>query len=138
MSAREPNERPSTADIARDAAAQPGTTRDYADREVDLRHDVERDAPDERRAVRLLPDEVIADLRPRWSEIQASFVDEPRGAVAEADALVAEAIKLLAEGFAREKSALEQEWDRGDDVSTESLRVALQRYRAFFDRLLEV
>ncbi len=78
----------------------------------------------------------IGDLRSRWGNVQAGFVDEPRKAVEEADRLVAAVMKRLAEGFANERSALEKQWDRGDDVSTEDLRVALQRYRSFFDRLL--
>jgi hypothetical protein len=77
-------------------------------------------------------------LRSRWDEIQTGFVDEPRQAVEQADGLVAEAIKRLAEIFAGERSKLEAGWDRGDDVSTEDLRVALRRYRSFFDRLLSV
>lgn len=72
----------------------------------------------------------------RWMAIQSAFVDEPRQAVAEADGLVAEIIQRLAETFAREREGLEQQWGRGDEVSTEDLRVAMQRYRAFFDRLL--
>ena len=47
-------------------------------------------------------------------------------------------MKKLAEGFATERAGLERQWDRGDSVSTEDLRVALQRYRSFFDRLLKV
>ena len=80
----------------------------------------------------------IGDLRGRWSNVQASFVDEPRHAVEEADKLVAAVMQRLAEGFANERSTLEKQWDRGDNVSTENLRVALQRYRSFFDRLLNV
>jgi hypothetical protein len=78
----------------------------------------------------------ISDLRSRWGNVQAGFVDEPRRAVEEADKLVAAVMKRLAEGFAGERSTLEKQWDRGDNVSTEDLRVALQRYRSFFDRLL--
>ncbi len=78
----------------------------------------------------------IGDLRGRWSNVQAGFVDEPRHAVEEADKLVATVMKRLAEGFANERSNLEKQWGRGDNVSTEDLRVALQRYRSFFDRLL--
>jgi hypothetical protein len=63
-------------------------------------------------------------------------VDEPRDAVAEADALVADLMQRLAAGFSHERERLEGQWDRGDDVSTEDLRVALTRYRSFFDRLL--
>jgi hypothetical protein len=47
-------------------------------------------------------------------------------------------MKRLAEVFAEERSRLEKQWDRGDRVSTEELRVALQRYRSFFQRLLSV
>jgi hypothetical protein len=72
----------------------------------------------------------------RWHEIQTSFVDQPRDAVAEADALVADLMQRLAASFSQERERLEAQWDRGDDVSTEDLRVALTRYRSFFDRLL--
>jgi hypothetical protein len=79
-----------------------------------------------------------ARLRQRWDAIQVGFVDEPRKSVEEADSLVATAMKRLAEQFAEERSRLEHEWDRGGDVSTEDLRVALRRYRSFFGRLLNV
>ena len=86
----------------------------------------------------LFPSNELESLRTRWKEIQTGFVDEPRKAVEQADGLVASAMKRLAEVFAQERSKLEQQWDRGDNVSTEDLRVALQRYRSFFDRLLSV
>lgn len=78
------------------------------------------------------------DFRSRWEKIQIGFVDEPRKAVEQADELVASAIKRLAEVFAAERQNLEAEWDKTDSVSTEELRVALRRYRSFFDRLLSV
>jgi hypothetical protein len=78
------------------------------------------------------------EFRARWNNIQVQFVDEPRRSVEQADELVAQTMKRLAEVFARERDRLEQEWDRGDNVSTEDLRIALQRYRSFFDRLLSV
>jgi hypothetical protein len=77
-------------------------------------------------------------LRSQWDSIQVGFVDEPRQAVERADALVAGAMKRLAEMFAEERSRLEGQWDRGDSVSTEELRQALRRYRSFFGRLLSV
>ena len=80
----------------------------------------------------------LENLRTRWKEIQTAFVDQPRKAVEQADGLVASAMKRLAEVFAAERSQLEKQWDRGDNVSTEDLRVAFQRYRTFFDRLLSV
>ena len=77
-------------------------------------------------------------FRSQWHSIQTQFVDEPRKSVEQADELVAVAMKRLAEIFAAERENLEREWDRGEDVSTEDLRIALQRYRSFFDRLLSV
>jgi hypothetical protein len=44
-------------------------------------------------------------------------------------------MERLADGFARERGALEGQWSRGEDVSTEDLRVTLQDYRSFFRRL---
>lgn len=84
----------------------------------------------------LLDEHEVGELRTRWTDIQAGFVDEPRKAVENADGLVALTMKRLAEMFAEERSTLEGRWDQGDQVSTEDLRVALQRYRSFFDRLL--
>ena len=84
----------------------------------------------------LFPANEAGQLQEQWQEVQASFVDEPRRAVQQADELVAGAIKRLAQTFAEERSQLEGQWDRGDQVSTEDLRVALQKYRTFFGRLL--
>jgi len=80
----------------------------------------------------------LDDLRNRWNTVQTGFVDQPRRAVEQADELVASAMQRLAEVFAEERSKLEKQWDRGDNVSTEDLRVALQHYRSFFQRLLSV
>jgi hypothetical protein len=76
--------------------------------------------------------------RTRWSAIQTGFVDEPRKAVEQADALVAEVVKRLAEVFADERGRLETAWERKEQVSTEDLRQAMRRYRSFFERLLTV
>lgn len=84
----------------------------------------------------LLPQDEAAEFQTRWKALQTSFVDEPRRAVEEGDTLVAELMQKLANSFAEERQSLETQWDRGDDVSTEDLRIALQRYRSFFDRLL--
>jgi hypothetical protein len=80
----------------------------------------------------------MGDFRARWSSIQTGFVDQPRRTVEDADKLVASVMQRLAEGFATERSGLEKQWDQGDNVSTEDLRLALQRYRSFFDRLLKL
>ena len=75
-------------------------------------------------------------FRARWTDVQNSFVDEPRRAVEAADGLTAELMQHLAKTFADERGRLEHQWDRGDDVSTDDLRGAFQRYRTFFERLL--
>jgi hypothetical protein len=85
---------------------------------------------------RLMASENEEAFRARWSSIQTGFVDEPSRAVKEADELVAEVMKRLAATFAQERSRLEEQWARQKDVSTEDLRIVLQRYRSFFDRLL--
>lgn len=112
----------STADIARDSDRPQAQERAEAD-----------EGPST-----LFPENETNDFRTRWTDIQTGFVNEPRRAVEQADALVAEVIKRLANSFAEERSKLEGHWGRGDDVSTEDLRVSLRRYRSFFDRLLNV
>src|SRR5262245_51545122 len=77
-------------------------------------------------------------LRAQWNDVQAGFVDQPRSAVERADKLVAEVMKRLAESFSRERDNLDRQWDHGDNVTTEDLRLVLQRYRSFFDRLLSL
>jgi hypothetical protein len=86
----------------------------------------------------LFPSGEAEGFRSRWVEVQTGFVDEPRSAVEQADGLVAEMMKRLAQVFADERSKLEEQWSRGDDISTEDLRQALRRYRSFMDRLLSV
>ena len=78
------------------------------------------------------------EFRARWDAIQAAFVDEPRRSVELADDLVEKTMERLAEIFAMERETLEHQWDHGESVSTEDLRVALRRYRSFFGRLLAV
>lgn len=91
---------------------------------------------DETAAEPLLPVEDGEAFQSRWQDIQVRFVDEPQGAVKDADGLVAELMQRLAGSFAEERGRLETEWERGAEVSTEDLRQALQHYRSFFNRLL--
>ncbi|HEX6264574.1 MAG TPA: hypothetical protein VF036_04765 [Actinomycetota bacterium] len=84
----------------------------------------------------LFADEQSASYRSRWDEIQARFVDDPRGAVGEADELVSTVIGELESSFRSRRDSLEAGWQEGDETSTESLRLALQAYRSFFGRLL--
>ncbi len=111
----------STADLVRDA---------------DERDDVEDRSGETVEREPLFAGDDADRFRSRWQEVQAGFVDEPQQAVKDADSLVAELMQRLAETFSQERTNLESQWDSGDDASTEDLRVALQRYRSFFDRLL--
>jgi len=99
---------------------------------------VQRQRDDRSATDALFPGTEAQTFQGRWSEIQASFVDEPRSSVEQADSLVAEVMQRLAQVFADERGRLEQQWDRGDDSDTEALRQALRRYRSFFDRLLSL
>ena len=85
---------------------------------------------------RLLEGDELQRLALHWREIQAHFVDEPRMAVEQADALVADLMQQVAAMFARERAELEHRWVDGDGVSTEELRQSLRGYRSFFERLL--
>ncbi len=91
---------------------------------------------DEDNRATLLAGGEMQSIVTRWKDIQADFVDEPRKAVEEADALVAELMQRLASMFAQERAGLEQRWAGGESVSTEDLRLSLRRYRSFFERLL--
>jgi hypothetical protein len=133
---RRPEEKTlSTADIA-------GRSDDRVGREATMAADRSagapaRDAGEDRRAP-LFDETASGEFRSRWDAVQTGFVDEPRRAVQDADSLVAEVMQRLADTFAKERSRLERQWSEGDDVSTEDLRIALRRYRSFFDRLLSL
>jgi hypothetical protein len=147
-------ERTTTADLAGLAANQPKTTAEQAPAATDSGNgaggtngsngqaataagSTSTTAEDAARTP-LLQSAEAESLHSRWTDVQSNFVDDPRRAVQDADALVAELMQRLAKMFADERSKLEQEWDRGGDVSTEDLRTALRRYRSFFERLLSV
>jgi hypothetical protein len=86
----------------------------------------------------LFADGELSGLRSRWTDVQSAFVDDPRDCVQKADGLVADVVEKLSAGFSEARSRLEEQWDRGEEVSTEDLRIALKRYREFFERLLAV
>lgn len=95
-------------------------------------------ARDSEPAETLFADGELSDLRSRWTDVQSAFVDDPRGCVQKADGLVADVVDRLTSGFAQARSQLEEQWGRGEEASTEDLRIALKRYREFFERLLAV
>jgi hypothetical protein len=107
--------------------------------DVEIIEDEEGDEAEEGDAEELAPlftAENAADYRARWDIVQRGFVDDPARAVRDGDALLSEVIKALAQTFADERSALERELSQRTEASTEALRRALQRHRAFFERLL--
>jgi hypothetical protein len=97
-----------------------------------------RPVVNEDRPVSLFHDEEGRGFRTRWDAIQTGFVDQPRAAVEQADALVGEMLKRLTDGVGAERGKLESQWSRGQEASTEDLRIALKRYRSFFERLLSI
>ncbi len=122
-----------TADLA-----SPSARSDAQERVADETPRDREDVPGRAKPMPLFTEAEMQEFRAQWSSLQTGFVDEPRRAVETADKLVASVMQRLAEGFANERSGLEKQWDRGDNVSTEDLRVALQRYRSFFSRLLNL
>ena len=131
----------STSDIA--AARDRETPAQAAERNEQQRAQAERQPAPQQHVLSdaptpLFANEELSGYRARWSAIQTGFVDEPRRAVEEADTLVAELMKRLAAVFAEERQQLETHWERKDQVSTEDLRIAMRRYRSFFERLLAV
>jgi hypothetical protein len=143
---RAPDEADDSSDQAREQVGGDGpdalTTADLAsakrtDAQTSELEDQDTDHPeDQDRTEPLLPREDLDVFRNRWEQIQVGFVDEPRKSVEEADQLVAELMQSLAGAFSKARSDLETQWSGGRDASTEDLRVALRRYRTFFERLL--
>jgi len=150
-----PGDRPgikdSPVDIARGRARAPVVDRPFVDDgpgdrpgTIDHPSDIARGvttsttSTDDTRQMDLFPNEELVGYRTRWESIQTGFVDQPRAAVEQADALVSQVVTRLTEVFTRERSTLEGQWTKGDNASTEDLRIALTRYRSFFHRLLSM
>ena len=128
----ESSERPlRTSDLA--AAASRSTAQEEPEQDRD-----EREQDRDERLAPLFSADVAEDYRARWTAVQGSFVDDPRAAVQQGDELVAQVMKSLAESFAAEREELEGQLGESGEASTETLRVALRRYRSFFERLLSL
>ena len=128
-----------TSDLA--TAAEKRTAQREVERNVNEPPTENRNAEviteDEQLAPLFSPD-AAKEFRSRWDAIQSSFVDDPKRAVRQGDELVAQVLKSLTETFSNERSRLEGQLDQSDKASTENLRVALRRYRSFFERLLSL
>jgi hypothetical protein len=97
-----------------------------------------RPGPGDGQPIPLLSTDVAGAFRARWDGMQAGFVDDPRRVVEQADSLVAEVMQRIDETMAQERTGINRQWAAGDAVNTEDLRLALQHYRSFFQRLLSV
>jgi hypothetical protein len=106
--------------------------------EEQARQETRRDEAQDGQDQALFADDEAQSFRSRWEDVQRGFVDEPRESVQKADDLVSDLVERLTNGFAETRSGLEQQWNKGEEASTEDLRIALTRYRAFFQRLLKV
>jgi hypothetical protein len=133
-----------TADLAaasdrQDQQREPSRTE--PDRTPQERSSLESDRSAGREDEQLAPlfaSDVAGDFRARWDAVQIGFVDDPRQAVRQADELVAQVMKSLAESFSAERARFEGQLEQNDSGATENLRVALRRYRSFFQRLLSL
>ena len=112
--------------------------RPMADREARPATNLDARSATPDQPISLFHDEEGRGFRTRWDAIQTGFVDQPRAAVEQANALVGEMVNRLTDTFGSERSKLESQWTQGKEVSTEDLRIALKRYRSFFERLLSM
>jgi hypothetical protein len=131
---------PATAQPRQSAAADPSSATMRTDPPAAQTEPSETEtgiSTDQSRTNSLFADDT-SGLRSRWDDVQAAFVDDPKECVQKADTLVAEVVEQLTNGFSEARSRLEAQWSRGEEASTEDLRLALKRYREFFQRLLSV
>ncbi|MDT5347203.1 MAG: hypothetical protein QOH91_490 [Mycobacterium sp.] len=127
------------------APVDPSTAADAVSEEPAPSAEAATALPESRRTEResstaetLFADDELAELRARWAGVQAAFVDDPKDCVQKADVLVSDLVDQLTSGFAQARTRLEEQWARGQEASTEDLRLALMHYREFFERLLAV
>ena len=124
-----------TADLAASAEGRDEVQRPEEENELpaDIPSRVSSTQQQEGELAPLFEQRTAQEYRTRWNIVQQGFVDDPPQAVRQGDELVAQVIKNLAETFAKQRATLE-----GEQGSTEDLRLALRRYRSFFERLLSI
>jgi hypothetical protein len=133
------SEKPRVEDESTAAAAEPAQAADTAAPNAEAPEAEPVSAKHEASTEEVLfADDDLAELRARWAGVQAAFVDDPKDCVHQADALVSDLFEQLTSGFAQVRSRLEEQWVRGEQASTEDLRLILMHYREFFERLLAV
>lgn len=130
------------------ALASPDRTMEYDPRDDRTAADGDGMAVDDRPAVEEFDTNVPAEpitalwagddaqsFRERWRDVQLRFVDDPRAAAGEAQALVEDALDSFAAALATRKNELGG-WQATESRDTEQLRVVVCRYRDFLDRVL--
>ena len=133
--------KPTTADIANggtaESKASTENTAQTSEEQAIAVATEDEPSPDARQATEPLFSSSDAErYRDQWTSVQGEFVDQPREAVEQADRLVADLMQSLAAQFSETRAGLESRWTDDENVSTEDLRVAMTRYRSFFERLL--
>jgi hypothetical protein len=69
-----------------------------------------------------------------WNEVLAMFVDDPRASLERANGLLDDRVEALIQSVRERQGSMRSAW-LADDAGTEELRMALQRYRAFWNSL---
>ncbi len=109
----------------------------WIDNDLSLKHlDEEHGSTSPTEAAPLFEEHIAEQFRSHWLDIQSLFVDDPHKAVQYADELVTHVIENAISSFSEKRLDLESQWNVGDNVSTEELRMVLKRYRSFMNRLL--
>ncbi|MGJ5751143.1 hypothetical protein FB563_4541 [Streptomyces puniciscabiei] len=92
----------------------------------------------------LLPHDETARWEQRMRQLAVGFVDEPRGAVEQADHVLEEIAERFEEAVERRRRTLRRSWEAsedrgpGTDTDTEQLRLALRDYQELAGRLLHI
>ncbi|NDZ14187.1 hypothetical protein C7T35_28260 [Variovorax sp. WS11] len=112
---------------------------DDLDQPVVAQNPLPADGADDDALAPLFTTDATRDFRARWDAVQIGFVDDPKQAVRDADELVRQMLQNLAQTFSEDRAGLDAQGDGAADTgSTEKLRLALRRYRAFMQRLLSL
>ena len=86
----------------------------------------------------LFSPDAARDFRASWDAVQIGFVDDPQQAVRKPDELVRQVLETLTQSFSVDRGAADGGTTGAEQATTEQLRMALRRYRSFFQRLLSL
>jgi hypothetical protein len=89
--------------------------------------------PGQQPAAEVLPASDRPGYRERWDALQAGFIDDPRAAAQQADALIGEVLQRFTE---RHQALRGRIGESGEGSDTESMRLVLREYRVIFTSLV--